>query len=498
MLFNSYVFVLLFLPLVFAGYWALGRGAGRRAALAWLTLASLVYYGWWSPVYLALIVGSILFNFWLGLHIGAEAGSPRGKRWAVAGLVVNLAALGWFKYANFFLDSVNAVADTGLSLEHIVLPIGISFFTFQQMAYLVDAYRGETKEYRLVDYTLFVTFFPQLIAGPIVHHKEMLPQFMRRGAGAIKARDVSIGMTIFFAGLFKKVVFADTLSGFATPVFQAADGGWAPQFTDAWIATLAYTLQLYFDFSGYSDMAIGLGRLFGIRLPLNFHSPYKAVNVIDFWRRWHMTLSRFLRDYLYIPLGGNRKGPGRRYVNLMATMVLGGMWHGAGWTFVFWGFLHGVYLCANHLWAAARERMGWGASRGLAGRALSIGATFLAVMVAWVLLRAATFGGAGRILAGMAGMNPWEPLHIAPLASVLWILPLLLVVWFLPNTQQWMARWKPALESSPRLKHWTAREGTWLPLRWSPSAAWSLGAAAVGVYAVLQMAGATEFIYFQF
>ncbi len=498
MLFNSYVFLFLFLPLVFAGYRILCVRSSHRAALAWLTVASLVYYGWWKPVYLVLIVGSILVNFRLGLHIGAEAGTPRGRRWMLAGVALNLAALGYYKYANFFLDSVNALGDTGLRLEHVTLPIGISFFTFQQVAYLVDAYRGETREYRLVDYTLFVTFFPQLIAGPIVHHKEMLPQFSRKGAETLKSRDLAIGSAIFFAGLFKKVVFADTLAGFATPVFQAADGGWLPQLSDAWVATLAYTLQLYFDFSGYSDMAIGLGRLFGIRLPLNFHSPYKATNVIDFWRRWHMTLSRFLRDYLYIPLGGNRKGPARRYVNLLATMVLGGMWHGAGWTFVFWGLLHGLYLCVNHGWAAMRERMGWGEARGLLGRGLATGATFLAVMVAWVFFRAGTFGGAGRMLAGLAGMNPGQVGTVIPVSTALqWVVPLLVVSWTFPSTQEWMRRWKPALEYSRGSTHWASMGEGWR-VSWSPTILWAVLSTGAGIYAIMQMDGASEFIYYQF
>ena len=505
MLFNSYVFLFLFLPLVLAGTLLLSRFSGRRASLAWLAVASLAFYGWWSPVYLWLIGASILFNFAIGSRIAAEAGRPggsplRGRTMMVVGVAANLAALGWFKYANFLLDSVNGVSDTGLRLAAVVLPIGISFFTFQQIAYLVDAHRGETKEYDLVDYALFVTFFPQLIAGPIVHHREMLPQFTRKGEGLLRSRDVAVGITILVMGLFKKVVLADGAALYATPVFRAADAGFPPSFGDAWIGTLAYTMQLYFDFSGYSDMAIGLARLFGIRLPLNFHSPYKATSIVDFWRRWHMTLSRFLRDYLYIPLGGNRRGGPRRYANLLLTMFLGGLWHGAGWTFAAWGLLHGLYLCVNHAWGAVSARIGLppeGAGR--PRRMAACLATFLAVAAGWVFCRATSFDGAGRILWGMAGGNGFgECAVVAGAPGLRLVAALLAVVWLLPNTQQWMGRWRPAYEYGRGVCHWARDDGPLWRIRWAPNAAWGLVVAAMAAFAVARMARATEFIYYQF
>jgi alginate O-acetyltransferase complex protein AlgI len=418
----------------------------------------------------------------------------------IFGVAVNLAALGWFKYANFMLDSVNAVADTGWRLPAILLPVGISFFTFQQVAYLVDAWRGETGEFGLVDYTLFVTFFPQLIAGPIVHHREMLPQFARKGDGLLRSRDIAIGLTILAVGLFKKVVIADRVALHATPVFRAADAGFAPSFGDAWAGTLCYAMQIYFDFSGYSDMAIGLGRLFGIRIPLNFHSPYKAASIVDFWRRWHMTLSRFLRDYLYVPLGGNRRGPARRYVNLVATMGLGGLWHGAGWTFLAWGLLHGAYLCVNHAWNAAAERLGIPASgAGRPRRLAAVLLTFLAVCVAWVFFRAGSFAGAGRILAGMAGSHGFGGAEITGGGRGLRLAALLLLaVWLLPNTQQWMRRFRPAFEHSRGERHWARDDEPLWRIRWRPSAAWGILVAAMAALAVAQMARATEFIYYQF
>jgi D-alanyl-lipoteichoic acid acyltransferase DltB (MBOAT superfamily) len=298
------------------------------------------------------------------------------------------------------------VTGSGIGAETILLPLAISFFTFQQIAYLVDAYEGLTREYNFLHYCLFVTFFPQLIAGPIVHHREMLPQFASDTIYRFNQSTFTAGLTTFCLGLFKKVIIADGAATYATPVFDAAEAGEILTFFEAWTGAFGYTIQLYFDFSGYSDMAIGLGMMFGIRLPLNFFSPYKAVNIIDFWRRWHMTLSRFLRDYLYIPLGGSRRGKVRRYVNLMVTMLLGGLWHGAGWTFVAWGALHGFYLVVNHAWHAVRRSLGHNLEKTtLAGRTLSRIVTLTAVIFAWVLFRAESFGGAMSIISGMVGLN---------------------------------------------------------------------------------------------
>src|SRR4029434_10458885 len=312
---------------------------------------------------------------------------PRtAKPLLVFGLVLNLATLGYFKYANFFVDNLNAVAGLDVVLGKVVLPIGISFFTFQKIAFLVDAYRDRVDRLNFIDYALFVTFFPQLIAGPIVHHSEVIRQFRERAA--VSMPTIALGVTIFAIGLAKKVILADTAALYASPRFEAVAAGARPDALAAWGAALAYAAQLYFDFSGYSDMAIGAGLLFGIRLPVNFASPYRAESIIDFWHRWHITLSRFLRDYLYVPLGGNRKGRARRYVNLLITMVLGGFWHGAGWTFVIWGSLHTIYLVANHVWRALSgpPGAGSGSSSPLECR-LGQAVTFVAVVVAWVFFR---------------------------------------------------------------------------------------------------------------
>jgi D-alanyl-lipoteichoic acid acyltransferase DltB (MBOAT superfamily) len=278
----------------------IGARGHHRVAISWLVAASLFFYGWWNPAYLGLILGSMLFNYAVGVTL-LNNNSALKKGTLVFGISINLALLAYFKYANFFVDNINLALDTTYHLEHIFLPLAISFFTFQQVAYLVDAYKGETREHNFLHYCLFVTFFPQLIAGPIVHHKEMLPQFAKANTYILNHKNLAIGLTIFILGLFKKVVFADSIAGYATPVFDAAEVGVILTVAEAWMGALAYTMQLYFDFSGYSDMAIGLGYMFGIKLPLNFNSPYQSLNIIDFWRRWHMTLSRFLRDYLYIP-----------------------------------------------------------------------------------------------------------------------------------------------------------------------------------------------------
>lgn len=499
MLFNSYPFLFAFLPVTLAGFFLLGRWGRREAALAWLVAASGFFYAWWNPVYLNLLVFSIAFNFGLGriLSHAARAGDSSRGRLLGLGVAVNLGLIGYFKYANFFIDTTAAAFGTGWSLAPIVLPLGISFFTFQQIAYLVDAHRGETHEYNFLHYCLFVAFFPQLIAGPIVHHRQVMPQFEREDTFRPHSLHISVGLTILAIGLFKKVIIADSLAPIASQAFARAEAGATLTMLEAWRGTIAYGLQIYFDFSGYSDMAIGLGRLVGITLPLNFHSPYRATSIIDFWRRWHMTLSQFLRDYVYIPLGGNRHGSARRYANVMATMLLGGLWHGAGWTFVLWGGLHGTYLLLNHGWRAlalsrGRERR----STRVAGRVV----TLLAVMVAWVLFRAQTLNGALAMWRGMVTLPELSRAVLSDFGQAgLYAIGWLAVLWWFPNTQQWMARFEPACDldrvpaDTPHLP-----AALWARLQWRPSAAWAAVAALISVVAVLGLTRVSEFLYFQF
>ncbi|MDR2875885.1 MAG: MBOAT family protein [Methylobacillus sp.] len=447
MLFNSYGFIFLFLPAVWLGFFALARIRSDYAA-TWLALASLFFYGYWNPVYLGLLLASISCNYLFGMWIAkaaARGDDAAKKRLLIVAIAINLLALCYYKYANFFLDSMNAVAGSDWTLWQIVLPLGISFYTFTQIAFLVDTWQGKVKEYNFTHYVLFVTYFPHLIAGPVLHHKEMMPQFAHPATYRINWNNVASGMMLFTLGLCKKVLMADALAPFATGIFdgiqQGAAHGVLPAMHEAWFGALAYTFQIYFDFSGYTDMALGIALMFGIRLPTNFNSPYKATSIIEFWRRWHMTLSRFLRDYLYIPLGGNRLGKARRYLNLMITMALGGLWHGAGWTFILWGLLHGIYLAINHLWreifpATATGRWSWPA------RLIGGGLTFIAVVTAWVLFRANDVTHALVILKAMYGISDHADIvHALPEDLFKPRLKRLLVlsfiwVWLFPNSSR--------------------------------------------------------------
>lgn len=446
MLFTTTVFVLAFLPLTLLGFFVLGRKSPQTAA-AWLFFASLFFYGYWMPQYTLLLLASIVVNFGVGLQIARTASSAKplaSRAWLTIGIVFDLSLLAYFKYTNFFVGNLNQLTGSDWQIGHVLLPIGISFYTFTQIAFLVDTWLGRVGEYRPVHFGLFVTYFPHLIAGPVLHHSQMMPQFADKSIYRPNSANMAAGLMIFAIGLIKKVVLADGVSPYADVIFTAADAGHHPDLIEAWLGALAYTFQLYFDFSGYSDMAIGLSLLFNVRLPFNFDSPYRATNIIDFWRRWHITLSNFLRDYLYFPLGGNRKGPTRRYINLALTMLLGGLWHGASWTFVFWGGLHGAYLMANHAFlaltpTALRARLD--ASRLFV--VLSWALTMLAVVVAWVFFRANTFSGSLRMLEAMAGLPSVGSEHIylwnAGLQTVRgmqWCLMLGIIAFTLPNSNQ--------------------------------------------------------------
>ena len=508
MLFNSFVFIFAYLPITFLCFFIIAK-FHRGAAAGWLALASLFFYGWWSPAYVPLLLGSIIFNFLTGNKIGKTA-QPKRKRWLVFAISVNLLLLGYYKYTNFLIDSLNAISEAHFYIQEIILPLGISFFTFTQIAYLVDTYYDKVKEYNFIHYALFVTYFPHLIAGPVLHHKEMMPQFAKKETYSPHYENVAIGLTIFTIGLCKKVLLADNMAPYVSTVFTPNT---APTFFEAWSGTIAYTLQLYFDFSGYSDMAIGLSRLFGIKLPLNFASPYQAVNIIEFWRRWHMTLSRFLRDYLYIPLGGNKEGLIARYRNLLITMLLGGLWHGAGWTFIVWGGLHGIYLVINHAFRYIRKKIFGEKPSSIIGKYLSWKITFLAVMIAWVFFRAPDIHTAFIVLKGMAGYNGitlptgWTS-RLGDLSVMLqakgvlftavskpeWVTQImytfvgLLIVLLCPNTQQIMSRYEPALDVE--IDNANAA--------WKPSFLWATMVSLAFVICVINLNRISEFLYFQF
>jgi D-alanyl-lipoteichoic acid acyltransferase DltB (MBOAT superfamily) len=391
-LFNSSVFVVGFLPLFLAGFALAGWCWGGRAALVVLLVASLVFYGWWRPVFVPLLVGSIIGNFGL-VRVMRRSRARWRFWWLVVGLVADLGLLAWFKYAGLLVATGAGWLGVRAPDLGIVLPLGISFFTFQQVMYLVDSYRDEALVCGFLDYACFVGFFAHLLAGPIVRPREIVPQFAALD-GRVRRDDLVAGLEVFLLGLAKKLVLADSLARFADPGFRAAAGGHSLSLVEAWVALLAYGAQIYFDFSGYSDMAIGLARMVGVRFPLNFRSPYQARDIADFWRRWNMTLSGFLRDYLYIPLGGNRHGAVRRNVNLMITMLLGGLWHGAAWRFMAWGGLHGLYLIVHQQW----RRTGWRLHARVAQAV-----TVLAVLIAWVPFRADNLRACWIMLRGLCG-----------------------------------------------------------------------------------------------
>jgi alginate O-acetyltransferase complex protein AlgI len=398
MLFNSYEFIFLFLPITFFLYFFLLNRRLVVGAKGLLVFASLFFYSWWNITYLPIILSSMLFNYVLGNSLNDNFSKVKVSKKLLLGIgiVANLSLLGYFKYADFLISNFNFVFDSSVYLMHLALPLAISFFTFQQIAYLVDSYRAETKEYDFLNYALFVTFFPQLIAGPIVHHKEMMPQFASKWNLVKNYKNIALGLFIFSVGLFKKVIIADKFAIWATAGFDKAE---TLTLVEGWVTSLSYTFQLYFDFSGYTDMAIGAALLFNIKLPINFNSPYKAKDIQDFWRRWHITLSRFLKDYIYIPLGGNRKGSFRTYSNLMATFILGGLWHGAGWTFIFWGFLHGAALVIHRFWKSLGFTM---------NSILAWFITFNFVNIAWVFFRAKEWDDAIKVLKAMVGMSGIE------------------------------------------------------------------------------------------
>lgn len=525
MLFNSYQFLFLFFPLVLCSYFTFGR-YGSQWRRGTLLIASFCFYAWWDVRFVPLLGGSILVNYVLGGAIATAVRESRPRSadaYLVLGLSADLGVLGVFKYAHFFLANFDYVAGTNYTVGAILLPLGISFFTFEQIGFLVDQRRGRDYPIDVLSYAVFVSFFPRLVAGPILRYNEIAPQIAAREQSSFDVENLSVGLTIFFIGLVKKAVLADGIAAYVAPVFGAASKGAPVDFFFAWGGVLAYTCQLYFDFSGYSDMAIGAARCFGIRLPMNFFSPYKSTNVIEFWRTWHITLSRFLRDYLYISLGGNRRGTTRRYLNLLITMLLGGLWHGANWTFVAWGGLHGLYLIINHGWIAIADRrpMLRALRNSRLGSVLGFGLTFPAIVVAWVFFRAPSFQAAIDLLAGMVGrhgvllpgglafaLHPVQGLlktlgigfgltsgsHF--LLTLLWVAASLCIILLFPSTQELLANYAPVLDVEPS-KNPLAEPG-FCRFRWSPSPRWATAIGVLAFLGVISITHVSEFLYWQF
>lgn len=538
MLFNSPEFIFAFLPITLAGFFLLGRFS-RGLAFGWVVLASLGFYAWWSPLNVPIIAVSLVVNYAFARLIERLAAVPerKGARLAllIAGVTFNVLFLGYFKYFNFVESALNELAGTNFVIVHIMLPLGISFITFQKIAFLIDVHAGRIEKFTAAEFLLFVMFFPQLIAGPIVHFREMMPQF-RANPARFDSTALAAGLTLFCIGLFKKVVLADGIAAYVSPLYEQAAGGATMSFFPAWAAAIGFTLQIYFDFSGYSDMALGAARGFGVRLPLNFDSPLKARSIIDFWLRWHVTLTRFLTAYIYNPLvlaltrRRAKKGialsrPNSSvgsFIQLLAgptliTMFVSGLWHGAGWLFILWGLVHGGYLVVNHAWRAMIRKI-WTDQASYARVMGPVGflLTFVAVAAAMVLFRSTTGAAAGALLAGMVGGNgislPRELLEPLGLVGVLpfvgvdeggasdfvftwaWVGALFVIATLLPNSLQIMARYEPALDAKQRMGY----AATGSHLLWRPTFSWAAAISVVAATAILRLSGESEFLYWQF
>ncbi len=499
------VFIFAFVPIAVVLFHCATRLHRNTLSAVVLVAVSLVFYASWGTRFFAILLTSMMLNYGarrIMVALPAESRAARAR--VLAAIVVgNLGALFAFKYFDLFAGTFAGVAGIDFKPLAVAVPLGMSFYTFQEITIAVDAFRGNPR-LPFLKYILFIVFFPHLISGPLVHHREMVPQFERLGA---KAQDFLIGVSLFTIGLAKKICIADPLASTVHGVFDAPPGT-ELQLLSAWAATLAYAFQIYFDFSGYSDMALGLGRLFGIKLPINFYSPYRAENIADFWRRWNMTLSRFLREYVYIPLGGNRHGPVRRDVNLMIVMLVGGLWHGSNWTFVLWGALHGLYLVAHRVFRQIAPMLPVPV---VLARLL----TFLCVVIAWVPFRAPDFASTSRIWAAMAGFNGIETISVpagfqlslaqtvdmlgalpdaAKLPAMLaWLLALYVFCLVLPNTKELLQLahpWPGSRDFVPAGKAW---------LYWRPVPAWGAALGVMfGVAMLVSRQVPQEFLYWKF
>jgi alginate O-acetyltransferase complex protein AlgI len=547
MLFNSIEFLFVFLPLALVGFYSFGA-MSRAWAIRWLILISLVFYAWWRPINVLIIAPSIVVNFILAkilMQLRLDDGQ-RARRLSkivlIAGLTFNVVWLGIFKYTDFVLSSINQAFATNMILLHIILPLGISFITFQKIAFLVDVQAGRVRSFTFREYCTFVLFFPQLVAGPIVHYREMMPQF-ETAACRFEKENVAVGVTLLLFGLFKKAVLADKIAPLITPIYEQAAGGGHTSFALAWMAAVGFTLQIYFDFSGYTDMALGLARFFGIRLPPNFNSPLRASSIIDFWLRWHMTLTRFLTAYIYNPLAlwitRRRLAKGRPgfvarnptvgafvsslMVPTVITMFVSGLWHGAGYGFVAWGVLNGIYITINHAWRVVSaklwpDRLSYNRIMKPAGFVM----TFLLVSATMVFFRAPSMISAIDLVKGMMGLNGVAlpqgiVAHLGPLAGVfhrigvvaevswndrdfvntmMWICVLMVIALACPNTLQLLARHEPAL--GVNAQSYKPRRGRIALIEWGPSLPWAIAMSAIAAVAIFFIGGPSEFLYWNF
>jgi alginate O-acetyltransferase complex protein AlgI len=522
MLFNSYEFIFVFLPVVVAVFFALGR-ASRAWALRWVIAASLFFYAWWRPWNVLIIAPSVLINFALARvlqRLRKQGSRSTAQAVLLMGIAFNVAFLGYFKYSNFLVGAINDVFGTQMFLARIILPLGISFITFQKIAFLVDVHAGRVESFTLQDYCLFVLFIPQLIAGPIVHYREMMPQF--HGVSCRFEKDnVSVGLTLFAFGLFKKVFIADSIVPLVRPIYEQATSGSSIALLSAWIAAVGFTLQIYFDFSGYTDMALGIGRMFGVRLPPNFNSPLRASSIIDFWQRWHMTLTRFLTAYIYNPLAlwmTRRRAarvpsgfalPSRglgAFIELLMfpillTMLVSGIWHGAGYTFIVWGVLHGFYLTVNHAWRLLGPKL-WRDKSSYERFMQPTGfiITFVCVAASMVIFRSANLKAAADLLQGMLGLHgiglsQLKNISVGRMKIAFWITVPAFIALVCPNSLELLSRYEPALGWKP-----SPHDGGTAKTRilWGPSLAWAVAVSMIAAIGILYLGGQSEFLYWQF
>jgi alginate O-acetyltransferase complex protein AlgI len=504
MLFNSYLYIFIFLPITLAGFFLLARIAGEMAAILWLILASFVFYGWWNPIYAPLLAASIAFNYLCGKYLQKTGDRYLAGLILALGVCFNLFVLGYFKYTGFFAEIANTLIDAQFDVKKLVLPLAISFFTFQQIAYLVDCYKRDVVAGGFLRYCLFVTFFPQLIAGPIVHHKEMMPQFLESRIFHFSPFNLALGFGIFVVGLFKKVVIADSLASFVTPAFGLAATGQDPGFYMSWLATFAFSLQVYFDFSGYSDMAIGAALIIGIQLPVNFYSPYKAASITELWRRWHMTLTRFILDYIFTPVSIRFARLSMRLhtshwlllvlaniLPLLISFLIVGLWHGAGWNFVLFGLFHGLLLSLHTLWQEFRRARKFKLQ---IPRSLGVAMTLLAWVWGLVLFRAGSLTGVSTMYESMLDFSSLSQDFNVPLNWAIGIPLIYFLVLVLPNTEQLFHQYRPRLADKTMEKSRT----TQARLLWRENRSWAVFLGILFFISVVMMNREVEFIYFQF
>jgi alginate O-acetyltransferase complex protein AlgI len=498
MSFNSYSFIFIFLPVALLGFYLTNKMKGRQWCMVWLIGVSLFFYGLWNWVLVLLIIGSVLLNYIFGIFINRNRVNERNlKKILYLGIACNLSLLIIFKYYGVY-KNLNLQAFESVFELDLIVPVAVSFFTFQQIIYLVEVSRGNLSGIKFLNYFLYVTFFPQLINGPIIRPNEFFPQLREENIPGVKVDRLAAGLTLISCGLFKKIVLADGIARYSNSAFDAVAQGAVLNLAEAWSGVLSFTMQIYFDLSGYSDIAIGIACIFGLRFPFNFESPYKASSLIDFWHRWHMTLSRFFRDYLYIPLGGNRDGSLKRAGNILIIMLIGGIWHGTAFSFVFWGAAHGVCLVINHLWRQMCGLLNFSLQRkNILIEIVSRMGTFLIVAVLWVFFRAENSEVALSILQSLLGLH--EPIisdfnNVKISEDRLWLL--LLIVWILPNMKEIMSVYFDADKTFGLVGHIEKSKQRWY--HWYPNTWWAAFATILFVISVLELTQSRQFIYTQF